>query len=509
MWHVTPENAEFASGAKGDWSPVIGPADRRSFFEEQRRNRRASWRMTALCVAAIAVMGIPISIVVSPLVYAGALIGWDVANLFHRLPDPMYSFTHETAAESYAKAHRTRAQVVRTNTMFAIALVAPGAVVLAGLWLLVRRIFLRSGAGALLLSMGAREPRSGDLEEQQLANLIGEMAIAAGVKPPRVMLLDLPIRNAAAVGNSLDDSTIVVARGLLDNLNRDETQAIIGHLLASVGNGDLRFSLDMLSVFQTIGLLSVMLQTPFGGKSRGTLVQLFRFLFRGKAHSQEAEQMRDVLLGALKHQAGDDIDIYTTSSGNKTTWRDVVKLPFLIAYLAVWLTQTILLNMTVVPLMALLWKARRYLADASAVQLTRNPTALACAIRNMGFPSTAGNRWTTVLFATGSTRKGAEIADFFPEPARRVRRLRLQGADVEELPPTRMEQWMVKLRTGTRGQIAARVGIISVLAGIGLMICSMLLVCVVLITCVAMAIDGLFLGPAVMIVHVILRHFGN
>ena len=69
---------------------------------------------------------------------------------------------------------------------------------------------LRSGVAAVALA-GARPP-SGDLEERQLVNLVEEMALAAGVPPPRVMVVDSPDANAAVAGRSVRDVTIIVPR---------------------------------------------------------------------------------------------------------------------------------------------------------------------------------------------------------------------------------------------------------------------------------------------------------
>ncbi len=78
------------------------------------------------------------------------------------------------------------------------------------------------------------------------------MAIAAGVPPPRVLVLDAPAPNAAVVGRSKDDATIIVPRGLLDDLGRAPTGAIVADMLAVIVNGDLRMALVLASVFQVL-----------------------------------------------------------------------------------------------------------------------------------------------------------------------------------------------------------------------------------------------------------------
>lgn len=62
------------------------PRDRESFFAAQARNRRATWRISVLCVLAAALMGIPLALIITPLLYGVALIIADVVNLFSPLP---------------------------------------------------------------------------------------------------------------------------------------------------------------------------------------------------------------------------------------------------------------------------------------------------------------------------------------------------------------------------------------------------------------------------------------
>src|SRR5688572_464100 len=69
----------------------------------------------------------------------------------------------------------------------------------------------------------------------------------------------------------------------------------------------------------------------------------------------------------------DDGDLDSGSAGKKTTIADVLRQPFVMAYGAFWMARTAFVSFVVGPLIALLWRARRHLADASAVQLTRNP----------------------------------------------------------------------------------------------------------------------------------------
>ncbi len=71
----------------GGHSAVPGPTDRESFRDAQKRHRRASWRFTTLSAVAIGIMGLSLSVIISPLVYAIGFVINDLVNLFVRTPD--------------------------------------------------------------------------------------------------------------------------------------------------------------------------------------------------------------------------------------------------------------------------------------------------------------------------------------------------------------------------------------------------------------------------------------
>jgi Zn-dependent protease with chaperone function len=209
--------------------PIPGPEDRESFFAAQARHRRASWKLMALCAFSVVLMGIPVGMVVSPLVLGAAALASDLINLFTPSPDVV------AGIGKLADWLSGPEDVLPFYGLIAL----PGIAVVLLAWFAVRRLLLRGGVGGVLLGLGAREPRSEDHEERQLANVLGEMAIAAGVPPPTLRLLDGPGTSAAAIGTGTGGATVIVSRGMLDQLDRDETQAVIGHLVASTGNGDL------------------------------------------------------------------------------------------------------------------------------------------------------------------------------------------------------------------------------------------------------------------------------
>src|SRR5262249_19178665 len=156
----------------------------------------------------------------------------------------------------------------------------------------------------------------GDLKELQLADVVQEMAIAAGLPAPKLMLVDSPGANAAAIGTSPRDARIVISRRLLDDLSRDQLQALLGHLIGSIGNGDLRIAFTVTSVFETCGLLVTLINSPFGGQSRRTLWRMIRYTFSfgssDSAKAAEADAVAGLLAGNLDVDAT-DIDKFFNS----------------------------------------------------------------------------------------------------------------------------------------------------------------------------------------------------
>ncbi|MGH2708973.1 MAG: hypothetical protein ACRDJK_11850, partial [Actinomycetota bacterium] len=101
-----------------------------------------------------------------------------------------------------------------------------------------------------------------------------------------------------------------------------------------------------------------------------------------------------------------DGDLDRLSADRKTTIADVLRLPFLMAYAAVWMARIAFVSFVVGPLLAQVWRARRYLAFATAVQLTRNPDGLRrreagrwrrLAPRREGWAATSSGCWRSIL----------------------------------------------------------------------------------------------------------------
>jgi Zn-dependent protease with chaperone function len=359
------------------------------FLEEQRRHRRSSAVSAALVVVVLAVSGIPLSVVISPILVAAAAVPVYLADLVFNVPEAVtgwFDRVFHLLPTGWSAVRR--ADVDMPWDLLVALFVVPGFVVMLLLWTVVRLVFRRTGVGGVLRRTGVRPPRSGDLVEQRLANLVQEVAVAAGVPPPRVLLTDAPGVNVGAAGLTMGDSTVVVTRGFVDRLPRDAQQAVIAHVMGSIGNGDLTLAAEILTLLQAWGLVSLMLEAPLVASARSCLMQVGRTArdtLRGRADASSRELAVDTLL------AGAEFDKIDSDEFERLP--DVHPLVLLFGYAPILMTlgpaaiaakaiiwPTVLL---MGPFVSVLWRARRKLADATAVQLTRHPDALAQAYRTL------------------------------------------------------------------------------------------------------------------------------
>ena len=342
------------------------------------------------------------------------------------------------------------AQIARV-VLASSLLVLPGALAIFALWLANRRLLRDVAIGHALEQTGSRAPNERDLEERQLRNVVEEMAIAAGLQPPRLRVIDSEVVNAGAVGVGVDDATVLVTRGLLDKLDRDETQAVVGHVVGSIGNGDLKIVSIIFSIYQTWGALALLVNAPFAASSRRAIWRGFRSAFRGHGRTVdrwEAEFVSDAFLRGVADFEDAEVGqrLARNRKGLAGKWDTVVmflSLPStMIAYvvrLAVAISSMALIG----PIVAFMWRTRRHLADAMAVQLTRNPEALARALRHFGTVQSLVPQGDAVslLFFTWpphATAKDAVVGEFrrmHPKLAQRERRLLALGADPAHARP--------------------------------------------------------------------------
>jgi Zn-dependent protease with chaperone function len=221
------------------------------------------------------------------------------------------------------------------------------------------------------------------------------MAVAAGLTPPRVMIIGLPygtIRsNAAAIGWSVKEATIVVTRPLLDTLSRDELQAVVGRLIASIGNGDLRLAFLILSAFETIGLVRLAIHGAYRSDARRTLGRFVRLGLQrsrpdrgGGPDDPEAQAVQALLARGAGSRPPSEAGRFLRAAGRVATFL-LTPLRIPLRWVAFTIRSVVTLSAVLFagPVLGALWRRREMLADATAVQLTRNPDALAGALVNL------------------------------------------------------------------------------------------------------------------------------
>jgi len=209
---------------------------------------------------------------------------------------------------------------------------------------LYRRASLVGGGGAVARSVGGREvlPNAAGFYEKRLLNIVEEVALASGVPVPRVFVLeDEPGINAFAAGFTLQDAAVAVTRGALEKLKRDELQGVVAHEFSHILNGDMRLNSWL------IGILFGILVTSVLGRE---------------------------LMLSLRH---------VRISGGKKGGAGGFFLVVFLSGLALWVIGSVGVFFARL-IQCSVSRQREFLADASAVQFTRNPMGLAGALKRIG-----------------------------------------------------------------------------------------------------------------------------
>ena len=257
--------------------------------------------------------------------------------------------------------------------------VATGAALLLGGLISVGTYF--QGDKLVLAVSGARQVDA--QAAPQLMNVVQEMAIAANVPMPAVYVIDDTAPNAFATGRDPKHASIAITTGLVEKLDREELQGVIGHELSHVRNFDIRFALIVGVMVGAIAILAdfFLRFTFFGGGRRG----------------------RD-------------------RDGGGGAQAIIFFIAIALAILAPIIARFIQLAVS---------RQREYLADASAVELTRNPYGLERALAKISADSEVlevANRGTMHMYFTNPIKKFEERSSnlFSTHPAvvDRINRLR-------------------------------------------------------------------------------------
>ena len=364
--------------------------------------------MTALSAFAALIMGIPLTLVLTPLLYALTLFAAEIINHFSPLPSEFWQNVNDLSKlgmrlGDYIINQKGTLDPQELAVGLALLLL-PGVVFTFLLWMGMVAMFRHGGVGGALASLSAREPNQNDLKELQLVDVLQEMSIAAGIMPPKLMLVDSAGANAAVIGSCAADARIVLSRRLLDDLNREQLQAVLGNLIASIGNGDLRIAFVVTSVFETCGFIVNLINLPFGKGSRSRIWKIVRYLFTRGTPEQKAMQAAEIAEGLSGSLDANETDAAKFMDGKEVGFFQkiigYICFPLVFTNLAVELTLWMFTNVLLGPCMALLWRTRQYLADAGAVELTRNADAMASALEQLSEDENAieGSSWASHLF---------------------------------------------------------------------------------------------------------------
>ncbi len=225
--------------------------------------------------------------------------------------------------------------------LFAGAAIGTSAIILLGSG--YKTLQLSGGGSVVARELGGRllNTNTTDFHERRLLNVIEEMAIASGVPVPEVYVMDDENSiNAFAAGKSTSDAVIGVTRGCMKLLTRDELQGVIAHEFSHILNGDMRLNLRLIGLL--FGILFI--------------AMIGQMLLRGAANGARYSRSKESGSGALFILA-------------------VGLAIMLIGYVGLFFGKLI---------KAAVSRQREFLADASAVQFTRNPDSIAGALKKIG-----------------------------------------------------------------------------------------------------------------------------
>lgn len=224
------------------------------------------------------------------------------------------------------------------------------------------KVYSLSKGGAAIAEMlgGQVVPQSTkDPAERKLLNIIEEMAIAAGMPIPKAYILNEAAINAFAAGQSHSNAVIGVTRGALEQLSRDELQGVIAHEFSHILNGDMKLNLRLIGILHGILLIGII------GEH---IIHSFRYRSSGKKDNGGA--IIFIGIGLL-----------------------------VIGYAGTFFGKWIKASVS---------RQREYLADASAVQFTRDKDTIAGALKKIGglsqhaiLTTPAASEYSHAYFAQG------------------------------------------------------------------------------------------------------------
>lgn len=273
--------------------------------------------------------------------------------------------------------------VLGWRSLSVIALAVLTFVTLGGLFKMHQ---LRGGGRTVAEALGGKliNLDSGTGPERQLLNVVEEMAIASGTPVPPVYLLEEQSINAFAAGHTPQDAVIGITRGAIEQLNRDELQGVIAHEFSHILHGDMSLNIRLVGLLNGILVISLL----------GHMMLRSAYFRAPRRSNRDNSHMAVLGLGVLLIVIG----AIGTFFGN-------------------WIKAGVS-------------RQREFLADASAVQFTRNPDGIAGALKKIaGTPmgskleAADASEFSHMYFGQGVGRSFNRMMATHPPVQERIRRL--------------------------------------------------------------------------------------
>lgn len=242
-----------------------------------------------------------------------------------------------TISETSAGTLQGILHALSLETFIWIALAVSSVVIIGGLF---RFFQLRAGGKAIAEAMGGRllSGSTTDASERKILNVVEEMAIASGAAVPPVYLIEDDAINAFAAGYHPQDAVIGITRGCIQTLNRDELQGVIAHEFSHIYHGDMRINMRLISLLHGILVIGL----------------IGEFLIRAASNRGARRSSKDNSPAAI--------------------------LALGLGLLVIGYSGIFFGNL----IKAAVSRQREFLADASAVQFTRNPEGIVGALKKIG-----------------------------------------------------------------------------------------------------------------------------
>ena len=322
---------------------------------------------------------------------------------------------HLTAADvSQSLAEPFSIKALIEDDAYPLILFSLGIITFIGLASLYRVMSLRGGGSKVATSLGGTRVDGShpDRKVRRLVNIVEEMAIASGLPVPQVYVLEQESGiNAFAAGHQPEDAAVAVTRGALEIFNRDELQGVLGHEFSHILNGDMRMNMRLLGPLFGIMLIGTM----------GSLLLRSTAYRRGRSSRESSGGVLVVLLLG--------VGLTVIGSIGQLTGR-MIK--------------------------AAISRQREYLADASAVQFTRDKDGIGGALKKIAawahgstLMDAGAEEVSHMLFANGLRKQISGLFATHPPIQERIQRLGMRFSN-QELARLAAEMQNIDVKASTQ-----------------------------------------------------------